>query len=492
MTTSVMTQADAYKLSHHKQYPEWVNFVYSNLTPRKDRSGVGSVVFFGLQAFLDELEEKFGAFFASAEDDAVNQFSTEYYEFFGARDELLVDRVRELHQYGRIPIKVMALPEGTVSRHGVPMLTIQNTHPKFFWFTNFIETWMSNALWTPITSATTALAYRRVFDEYADKTSDITFLPEYQGHDFSMRGMVGTGAAQLSGAGHLASFKGTDTLPAVSFVKKHYPFDGMNEPGAVGTSIPATEHSVMCAGGQDSELDTFSRLLDVYPSGMLSVVSDTWDFWSVVDEILPALKDKIMARDGKVVIRPDSSPKTPVEIICGDPESEDESERKGLVERLYEVFGGEVNSKGYKQLDPHIGAIYGDSITLEYQKQILSRLEEKGFASTNIVLGIGSYTYQYVTRDTHGIAIKATAVGSGEWENGWPHSITPISKDPKTDNSGKKSASGLLAVYQGGLVQNASIEQVESGGNDMRLVYNEGFVIREGFDVVRNRLKGAL
>lgn len=489
MNNSVMTQADAYKLSHHKQYPHWVNFVYSNLTPRRDRSNIGFVVFFGLQSFLDDLESKFKEFFMASESDAVEQFSTEYYEFFGSRDPLFELRVRELHQYGRLPILVRALPEGTVSKHGVPMLTIQNTAPEFFWFTNFVETWLSNAIWGPITSATTALAYRRVFDEYATKTSDIEFLTAYQGHDFSMRGMIGTEAASLSGSGHLTSFLGTDTLPAVAFVKKHYAFNGMAEPGAVGTSIPATEHSVMCAGGQDSELETFSRLLDVYPSGMLSVVSDTWDFWSVIDDILPALKDKIMARDGKVVIRPDSSPKTPVEIICGDPEAEDESERKGLIERLYEVFGGEVNSKGYKQLDPHIGAIYGDSITPQFQKEILSRLEAKGFASTNIVLGIGSYTYQYVTRDTHGIAIKATAVGSGEWHDGWPYSITPIFKDPKTDNSGKRSASGLLAVQHGDLCENASIMEVQEA-NEMRVVYNEGWVLREGFDVIRKRVRG--
>jgi len=241
--------------------------------------------------------------------------------------------------------------------------------------------------------------------------------------------------------GHLTSFSGTDSLPAIYGARKYY-----GETEFVGGSVNATEHSVMCAGGKEDEVETFRRLLDTYPTGILSVVSDTWDLWKVCTEHVVTLKDEIMARDGKLVIRPDSG--DPVEILCGwggfDPEGESEEARnqpqnKGVIELLWDVFGGTTNDQGYKVLDPHIGAIYGDSITIERANEICRRLEAKGFASTNVVLGIGSFTYQYNTRDTFGFAMKATYVEvNGEGRE--------IFKDPITDDGTKKSATGLLCV----------------------------------------------
>ncbi len=186
------------------------------------------------------------------------------------------------------------------------------------------------------------------------------------------------------------------------------------------------------------EMLTYKRLItEVYPHGIVSIVSDTYDFWSIVTKLLPMLKSDIMARNGKVVIRPDSG--DPVKIIVGDPEAIDGSpEQNGLIQCLWETFGGTTTDKGYKVLDSHIGAIYGDSITLERQEAILSGLKNKGFASCNIVLGIGSYTYQYVTRDTFGFAMKSTYCevnGVGR----------EIFKQPKTD-SGKNSHKGLIRV----------------------------------------------
>jgi nicotinamide phosphoribosyltransferase len=186
------------------------------------------------------------------------------------------------------------------------------------------------------------------------------------------------------------------------------------------------------------ELEAFRRLItEVYPSGVVSIVSDTYDYWAVVGKILPELKPIIMGRDGKVVIRPDSG--DPVDILCGDSNSYDTLKRKGTVEALWDLFGGTVNSKGYRQLDTHIGVIYGDSITLERCKAICERLAAKGFASTNCVFGIGSYTYQYVTRDTFGFAMKAThGIINGK--------SADIFKDPKTDSGLKRSAKGYLRV----------------------------------------------
>ncbi|WP_236809723.1 hypothetical protein [Bacillus glycinifermentans] len=253
-----------------------------------------------------------------------------------------------------------------------------------------------------------------------------------------MRGMGAFEASVASGAGHLLSFAGTDTIPAISYHEEYYNTNIEKE--LVGTSIPATEHSVMCAYGDENEFELFKHLMtNVYPKGFFSVVSDTWDFWKVIGEYLPKLKEEVMSRDGRVVIRPDSG--DPVLILIGDPNGETELERKGLIECLWDIFGGTVTEKGYKLLDPHIGAIYGDSITLERAEAIVKGLEAKGFASTNVVFGIGSFTYQYNTRDTFGFAVKAThAVVNGQERM--------LFKDPKTDDGTKRSQRGRVTVLK--------------------------------------------
>jgi nicotinamide phosphoribosyltransferase len=254
-----------------------------------------------------------------------------------------------------------------------------------------------------------------------------------------MRGMSSLESAQTSGAGHLLSFCGTDTIPAILYHEAYYNADIEKE--LVGTSINATEHSIQCAYGTD-ELSTFKHLItEAFPSGFVSIVSDTWDFWGVIENVIPALKNDILSRDGRVVIRPDSG--DPVLIICGNPEGKTELERKGLIEALWDIFGGTVTERGYKVLDSHIGAIYGDSITLERAEEIVERLKVKGFASTNIVLGVGSFSYQFNTRDTFGFAMKATyAVINGEERM--------LFKDPKTDDGTKKSQRGRVAVLEDG------------------------------------------
>ena len=249
-----------------------------------------------------------------------------------------------------------------------------------------------------------------------------------------MRGMDSVSATISSGLGHATSFMGSDSLPVIHGAREYY-----DETGFVIGSVSATEHSVMCAGGSESgdEIATFRHLMKTFPNGILSVVSDTWDLWKVLTEYLPELKDEILARDGKLVIRPDSG--DPVDIICGTHLISHKPEEKGMIQLLWDVFGGTINDQGYKVLDSHIGAIYGDSITIGRAQEICKRLESKGFASTNIVFGIGSFTYQYNTRDTFGFAMKATyVVVNGEGR--------AIFKDPITDDGTKKSAKGLLHV----------------------------------------------
>jgi len=224
------------------------------------------------------------------------------------------------------------------------MLTIENTCPEQFWLTNYLETLFSAEVWQPSTSATLSYQFRRILDRYALMTTGSTEGVQFQGHDFSMRGMEGVEPAAKSGMGHLLSFVGTDTIPAILAAERYYGADIEQE--LVGTSIPATEHSVMCAYGQD-ELASYRRLItEIYPTGMVSIVSDTWDLWKVLTQVLPQLRGDILRRDGRLVIRPDSG--DPVKIICGDPDSDNVNARKGVIEILWDTFGGTVTPQGYR------------------------------------------------------------------------------------------------------------------------------------------------
>ena len=465
---------DGYKTGHHQQYPKGTTLVYSNFTPRSNKygpKGCDQVVSFGQQMIMRQLHEVFQKdFFSQPKDQVCREMRQELSMYLGMDYD--VSHFEALYDLGYLPIEVRSLTEGTLVPIKVPVLTIYNTHPDFYWLTNYLETILSNLMWKPLTSATIAHQYRKVLTKWMEKTDkDNAWFIDWQGHDFSMRGMDSVEAVISSGLGHLTSFSGTDSLPAIYGARKYYGAEGF-----VAGSVPATEHSVMCAGGKEDEESTFRRLLETYPKGILSVVSDTWDLWRVCTEHIVALKEEILARDGKLVIRPDSG--DPVDILCGREEqlSDAPGEYKtpaeiGVIELLWDVFGGTVNKQGYKVLDPHIGAIYGDSITIERADEICRRLEAKGFASTNVVLGIGSFTYQFNTRDTFGFAMKATYCEiNGEGRE--------IFKDPITDDGTKKSATGLLCVtrdeYSGDYMLMDRVDWQTSKGGELKTIYRDG------------------
>lgn len=549
--TYPLTAIDFYKAGHRQQYPARTELVVSNFTPRSGKHGnvaeKGHIVFFGLQYFIKDflIETWNKGFFSLPKDKVVGWYKRRMDTSLGL-DSIPVDHVEALHDLGFLPIEIKALPEGTLTPIGTPCMTIHNTRPEFFWLTNYLETVLSAYLWLPCTSATTARGYRKLLDQYAEKTGTAKEFVGWQGHDFSFRGMSSIQSAMLSGAGHLLFFTGTDTVPAIDFMERYYGADANKE--MVGGSIAATEHSVMCMGGEESEIETFRRLItEVYPKGLVSIVSDTWDFWKVLGEYAVELKDTIVSREGKLVFRPDSG--NPADILCGidihdltgkvtsiaeardwaieilmdrvhaetphgecgesnptgyfkyagdvykcstevewnrydkqfyytDGHSSGVFElvqlsatQKGAVEALWDTFGGTITGTGHKLLDSHVGLIYGDSITYDVAKDILTRLEKKGFASGNVVFGIGSFTYQYVTRDTWGWAVKATyGVVNGQPRN--------IYKCPKTDDGGKKSAKGLLVVNQDGtFTQEASWEQFNSEQNALKTVFKDGRLI---------------
>ena len=439
-----MLVSDFYKQSHREQYPQGTEKVYSTWTPRTSRiDGIDKVVCFGIQSFIKKyLIDYFNKnFFDISEEEAVSSFER-MIKFTLGKTEVDTSHIRALHQLGYLPIEIKSLKEGTLTPIRVPMLTIENTNPDFFWLTNFLETLMSCELWQSMTSATLAFQYRKIVEKYAKETCDDNSHVPFQCHDFSMRGMSSVESSISSGMGHALSFCGSDTIPAIWGLEEYY--NANIEEELVLTSISATEHSVMCSYGNTNEFELFKHLLlDVYPTGLFSAVSDTWDLWKVVTEYIPALKEEILGRDGRLVVRPASG--VPEDIICGDVNApEGLPERKGVIELLWETFGGTINSKGYKVLDPHIGCIYGDSITLARAEEICKRLKDKGFASSNIVFGVGSFTYQYNTRDTFGFALKATyVVVNGEERL--------IFKNPKTDNGVKKSQRGLVNVINDGI-----------------------------------------
>ncbi len=475
---------DGYKVDHRRQYPEKTTLVYSNWTPRKSRiDGIDEIVFFGLQYFIKKyiIKDFQEQFFNQPKEVVIAKYARRINNYLGP-NQVGIAHIEALHDLGYIPMVFKALPEGVSVPVRVPMFTMYNTKPEFFWLTNYFETLLSAVVWMPCTSATIAKQYRIVLSKYAQETSSIPEFVDWQGHDFSMRGMAGIEAAVISAAGHLLSFTGTDTIPAIDFLEEYY--NANSDTDLIGGSVAATEHSVMCMGTIEDEIGTFRRLIcDVYPKGIVSIVSDTWDLWKVLTDYMPKLKNEIINREGKVVIRPDSG--DPVDIICGNPNGKNDNERKGVIELLWETFGGTTNAKGYKELDSHIGAIYGDSITVERATNICERLKQKGFASTNVVLGIGSYTYQYNTRDTFGFAMKAT-YGEVDGEG------REIFKDPITDDGTKKSAKGLMkielknGIYK--LIDQATWEQEKQG--ELKEVFRDGKLLADqSLAEIRSRIK---
>ena len=577
MKQTALTNADSYKLGHAAMYQDGTTKVYSNFTPRSmshfnvpaKYKADKKIVWFGLQGFLHELNSVWKETFFDRDVDTVCDEFAAFVAPFCGPNGYDVSRLRELHAIGYLPLEIKSLPEGARVPIGVPVLTLTNTVASAYWLPNYLETWLSTELWKSSTSATMARVYRQIIDSYADLTGGSKEFVGFQGHDFSMRGSSGIADGAKSGAGHLLSFVGTDVLSAVTYINDYY----HGKSTFVGCSVPASEHSVMSTETKEEELEVFRRLIKLYPSGVVSLVSDTYDFFQVVTKFAAILKDDILNRVpdsmgfAKVVFRPDSG--DPVKIICGDniitldlPEedqnnleeigaaAEDEllyrveddtehgqpgeeevedifrvgnkyykvkisiewnrhdkqyyymdgsevlsveevtltPEQKGAVECLAEIFGTTTNDKGYKTLNQRVGLIYGDSITVERCEAILEQLKAKGFASDNVVFGIGSYTYQYQTRDTLGFAMKATyreTNGKG----------VPIFKDPKTDNGTKKSAKGLLCVEKSSdgnyhLVDQVTPEVEKTG--ELKTVYlNGNILVDDSIETIRARLASA-
>jgi nicotinamide phosphoribosyltransferase len=435
MNKNLLLCTDIYKVGHMLQYKPGTTKVYSYLTTRSDKK-IPYTIFFGLQYYLKEYLSR-----PITKEDA-DEFCEYYKMILGVEpNEETKVKVYGLVELGYLPLKIKAVPEGTIMPVKNVLLTMTNTHPQFAWVVGFFESLILK-LWNTTTVASYSHKLRQLCVEYADATCDNNDHVNFQVHDFGYRGVSSEETAALSGAAHLLNFLGTDTVPAVAFHKEYYAGEF-----PIGLSVPASEHSVMCSFGRDNELDAFRNMLSLYPSGIVSIVSDTYNIWNVLTNFASQLKDEILARDGKVVFRPDSG--DPEQIINGSNECNCkndicgpmcEPDCKGALQLLWEQFGGTINSKGYKVLNPKVGLIYGDGMYYDRFKRILKTMEENGFASSNLVIGVGGLLLQDHSRDDQAYAIKATY----SEVNGVPFELM---KDPITDSK-KKSHKGLLALFQ--------------------------------------------
>lgn len=516
---------DVYKTGHVFMLPPGSVRMVSNFTPRSGRlanfdSPVG-VISAGTQMMVSKMKDDWDRNFFSRPIEEIDQFGKDMTDMLMLKEPFDVTHFKELHKLGYLPLEIRALPEGTLIPYKVPMYVVWNTESvgnvAFDFLVNYLETIFSAESWQAPTSATTAFEFVRRGRAAVLKTDpENEWFLKYKYHDFSMRGMGGKSAIVNSGVGFAMVSHGSDTLPVIPATRKWYGADK-----ACINSVIATEHAIMCTltgfflrkndGTWDKigelEVETFRYLLRRFPIGILSLVSDTWDLWRVIIDYCVVLKDEILDRNGKLVIRPDSG--DPVDILCGlntnqkymdnaDGErfvDTTKPEYKGVIELLYEIFGGTITSTGYKKLHEKIGAIYGDSINILRADQIDERMMSKGFATTNYVLGVGSYSLQYVTRDTHGFAQKATYVEI-DMGNG-PEGIE-IFKDPITDSGVKKSARGLIAVNldeNDGYVlkDQATWDDVLSDSNCMLPIFKDGSLMNSvDFDTIRGRVDDLL
>ena len=497
MQIAPLIQKDFYKSGHPRMFPDNTQLAYNNYVSRKSRiQGVEETVVFGIQYFIKEYLDKQWKenFFGEPKNEVIGKYKR-ITDYCLGKDSVPTDHIEALYDLGYLPIKVKALAEGTLCPIGVPLLTYRSTHKVGYFLPGLLETILSTTIWAPITVATIAREYKKILDKYALETVGNTDFVKFQGHDFSMRGMSSLETATTCGAAHLTSFVGTDTIPAIQFLEEYY---GANiETELVGCSVPATEHAVMCIGGEENELETISRLLDLYPTGILSVVVDGWDLTKVLkpasDGILMQLKEKILARDGKLVIRPDSTPDSCsiAELLYGKGDvtlSDREMEayypnlyKKGVMGCMYEIFGGEVNSKGYIELNPKCGVIYGDGLGLHNLTDIMEMSKITGYASTNLVCGFGSYGYQMISRDTLGSAIKLTYGEIGD-------KSVNVYKNPITDSGTKKSLKGLLRVNEDFTVTQECTWEQEAQGL-LQTIYEDGkFYNQTTLTEIRERL----
>lgn len=449
---------DSYKYSHPRQYPEDAAYVSAYVEPRKAWEGLEEIVFFGLQAELAKLQ---GAVVTAAH-------VAEAEPFLKAHGlELHAEgwrRVVEVHG-GRLPIRVEALPEGTISGPGVALARVENTDPALPWLPGFLETRLLRAIWYPSTVASLS---RHVVGEIRRRlilTDGGEAGYEFKLHDFGARGASSAEAAALGGAAHLIASRGTDTVAGLVLARNVYGAE------MAGFSIPATEHSTVTSFGREGELAFMDRLLDLFPTGLVACVSDSYDLMKAVREYWgEALREKVLARDGVLVVRPDSG--DPLKIV---PE---------VIEALMEKFGWSETPTGYRLLNPKVRVIQGDGVDRFSIIEIMEEMIRRKLAIGNIAFGMGGGLLQKVNRDNFSWSMKVSAIQrGGVWSD--------VFKEPVTAAGSKTSKRGRQgAVWEEGRLVARRKEEIGKGQDALEPVFENGEILRAwSFAEIRERAK---
>jgi nicotinamide phosphoribosyltransferase len=418
---NLLLLADAYKYSHHKLYLPGTTKIYSYLESRG--GAFPETVFFGLQYILKEYLE--GQAFTKTDIDEAEEL---LHGVFGRKDVFKHENFQYiLDKYdGKLPVKIKAVAEGTVVPVHNALMTIENTDPKCFWLTNFLETLLMQ-VWYPCTVATLSREVRKIVERYYEETSDDAAKAgiDFVLNDFGFRGVSSVESGAAGGAAHLINFMGSDTVYASHFLKKYY-----DAKKVYGMSVPATEHSIMTLLGEAGEKDIMKHVLQAYPEGILSVVSDSYNIFNAVENYWGSeLKEQVLQRNGTLVIRPDSG--DPVKTLLK------------VFDLLFAKFGFTTNNKGFKVLPPQVRVIQGDGIDLQSIPVIYRALKTNGISAENLVLGMGGALLQKVNRDTQKFALKCSyAEVGGEWMNVKKHPVEmneqgELVKSFKTSKAGK-------------------------------------------------------
>lgn len=464
--SNILILSDSYKASHWKQYPKGTTKVYSYLESRGGK--FDNTIFYGLQYFLKQYLQK-----QVVTEEKIHQaklfWNTHLGEgFFNERGWY---HILNKHN-GYLPIRIKAIPEGTPIKTSNVLMTIENTDPEVPWLTNYLETLLLQ-VWYPTTVCTLSREVKKVFIKYMEKTtsynrSEIENIVLFMLHDFGQRGVSSMESAGLGGSANLINFLGTDTVSSILFGQQYY-----NTTDMLGFSIPASEHSTMTSWGQENEVKAMENMLDSYPTGLVACVSDSFDIIKACEEYWGGiLRDKILSRDGRLVIRPDSG--DPIQTL------------KQVFNILWNKFGGTINEKGFKVLDTHVRVIQGDGVNYESIKDVLDMMVEEKFSAENIVFGMGGALLQKVDRDTQKFAFKCSSITIEGKDIDVRKNPIEINKKGEREISFKQSKAGRLKLVNGKTIQNASDEI----NDEMVEVFLNGIIIKEyTFEEIRNKSK---
>ena len=450
-------KSDSYKHSHHKMMVDKLRRVYSYLESRGGFSD--EVVFFGLNYIL---KEHFEGVVVTHKQVDFAKIIIDAHMGPGIFNEAGWRRIVDVHG-GKLPLRIHALPEGTIVPNHCALMTVENTDDECAFITNFSETLLVQ-VWNPITVATNSREMLKIVHEYLQLTADNLDGLLFKMHDFGYRGVSSQETAAISAAAHLVNSMGTDTLPGIILAMEYYNAE------MAGFSIPATEHSVMCSWSRAGEFDAVRNLLKTHPTGLVACVSDTYNIYHACRMYGTELKKLIMSRDGVFVVRPDSG--HPPTIVCK------------VLEILCEGYKDELTyvgkNKAYKLLPSQIRVIQGDGITLEMLREILAAMEAAGFSADNLAFGSGGGLLQKVDRDSLKMAFKASSFvidGVRRDER----------KDPITD-PGKRSKLGRFKVVVGDNGKLVTVDENDPREDQLVLVYENGRVlVSPEFDDIRKR-----